>query len=98
MTITPALDERLRAALDPDDYRTLAAEVRHLRVAVKTAARRADQNHDTITRLKNDGEEDRRLAQIGRAVALRFSNPSLTYSEEQEARQTLIRAHLGDSA
>ena len=101
MSITPDMEARIKAALTPDDYQALVDEIsearfkaRSARLEASTEKARADQNHDTITRLNRDGEEDHRLARIGRTVALRFSNPSLTYSEEREARQALIDAHL----
>lgn len=105
MSITPVQEERIKAALTPEDYNTLVAhveaarrEARSARLEASTEKARADTNWGTLARATEQSKTDRHLAQIGRTVAMRFQNPRLTYSEEQEARQTLIGAHFPEGA
>lgn len=105
MTITPEQEARIKSALSPEDYAALLAQVeetrheaRSARLAASTEKSRADHNEDTIAALKSQRAEDRRLAQVGRTAALRFSNPRLSLAEEAEVRRTLIDAHLTEGA
>lgn len=101
MTITSDQEERIKAALTPEDYAALVdqvetarREVRSARLDASTEKSRADQNWDALSRATEQSKTDRHLAQVGRATALRFQNPSLTYGEERTARQSLIDAHF----
>lgn len=99
--ITPEQEARIKAALTPDDYQALLAEVsaarseaRSARLAASTEKGRADHNWEVLANVTAAGKDNARRAQIGRTVALRFTNPNLGFTEEQEAKQLLIDAHL----
>lgn len=93
MSLTPELDQRIRAALTPDDYQALVSEMVSLRAEASTQRTLNEGNLDVLDRVKQAAERDGRLARVARTVALRFSDPSITLVEEREARQALIDAY-----